>query len=956
MITDEQLDELIQDAVSAIQSPESIDYDAFQARANELLELTKTLNQKLTQIARMLNKGLRDEAIQEAGSDGRVLAIYERLDFPERDAYIHLIEEFGFARPPELNHDAATQLNAAFGRVGDIKHLLKNHRLLALSRATLGDRIGALNALAVADPDNPVWEQDSQLFQKTRLQQIQGEFSKAAQQQDVTAIEELDHELRTLRWSVPVPQKLATQVATLQAAHHKSKITALILAESDQLMSAYNEFDTLTGSTLADRIRELADSIDLLPDDPLLVEIANPLAWVDEFRENERVDRDNRKTCDEFASLLDRSDDRNAIERAYQKCRLMGEQFPDELRRRADERLESLKIIADRRTRIRIAAMAMGLLLLCGAMGAGGTWLYRESHAKAIEAEIQALVGAESWERANKLLGDQSISIRSRTQLVQAKVAIDKALKDESDRITEFQSILAGLKNDQSKEPQISKVDRLKALAKLPEELDQAKEQEASSRTRVLAKNEEINQARKVEFKSLEQELRTVMSAGDATRIRAGIRQLQSFQESLTSISPHLNIQSDALITEGTKYLGNLDSLRRESAACDSITRTIGKADEYLVVLQSFAKQFPESPMGYDLNSKGIDEWRRELEGVQAIQRLLSSKAYKSTNQATASEVSEWISQTKDFINKPSSHHAWLPLLDSKRNYLSKLEKIADAIQKLKEIGDSELLGELYEYTFPDGKFVSATRPDPDTKIIDYIVDTSLLTKEKKLNATVAKKAELSKASVFGKSLRLSVKKMNESNFSPVAFEILKSLKETEGLDPIFQALLLKRILETACLASQPIAESFGRNLTRLDEESINYKVNWIGNDVGKSIVRERENAKQILENLFGDWLTQIEVMKKSYTQSMAIPLKEFQWVGWIAKEGDKWVLRLREPSPNAVLFVVTGQGKKARVVSLQVAKPVEGTIIQNTDLFGHLSGKPVYAMDELPASFSERN
>ena len=285
MITDEQLDELIQDAVSAIQSPESIDYDAFQARANELLELTKTINQKLTHIARMLNKGLRDEAIQEAGSDGRVLAIYERLDFPERDAYIHLIEEFGFARPPELNHDAATQLNAAFGRVGDIKHLLKNHRLLALSRATLGDRIGALNALAVADPDNPVWEQDSQLFQTTRLQQMQGEFSKAAQQDDMTVVEQIDHELRTLRWSVPVPQKLATQVATLQAAHHKSKITALILAESDQLLSAYNEFDSVTGCSMADRIRELADSINLLPDDPLLVEIANPLAWVDEFRE-----------------------------------------------------------------------------------------------------------------------------------------------------------------------------------------------------------------------------------------------------------------------------------------------------------------------------------------------------------------------------------------------------------------------------------------------------------------------------------------------------------------------------------------------------------------------------------------------------------------------------------------------------------------------------------------------
>jgi len=956
MITDEQLDELIQDAISAIQYPESIDYDAFQARANELVELTKTVNQKLTQIDRLLNKGLRDEAIQEAGSDARVLGIYERLDFPEREAYCSLIEEFGFARPPELNHDAAAQLNAAFGRVGDIKHLLKNHRLLALSRAPLTDRIAALNALSVADPDNPVWEQDSQLFQTTRLQQMQGEFSKAAQQDDTSAVEQIDLELRTLRWSVPVPQKLATQVATLQAAHHKNKITALIRAESDQLNAAYNEFDTVTGFGLVDRIRELAASIDLLPDDPLLEEIANPLAWVDECRENEQAERATRKTCDEFANLLERSDDRNAIERAYQKCRLMGEQFPDELRRRADERLQSLQLMADRRTRIRIAAMAMGLVLLCGATGTGGFLMYRESQTKVIETEVQSLVDAQEWDRAYKSLSGQSISVRSRTQMVKAKVAIDKALKDESNRLAEFESILEDLKSDTSNDPQVSKVDRLKALAKLPKELDQAKEREASSLALLLAKNAKINQDRKEEFKNLEQELQTFLNAGDAVRIRTGIRQLQSFRESLSDISPHLRVQSDSLVLQSEKYLSNLDDLRKQTAACDSITRTIGKPQEYLIALQSFAKQFPESSMGYDISSKGVDQWGNELEGARAIQRLLSSKAYMATNQVTAAEASDWMSQLQSLTDTPNAQQAWLPLMEPKKKYLSKLEKIAEAIQKLTEIGESELLGELYEYSFPDGKFVSATRPDPSTKIIDYIVDTSLLTQEKKLPTSVAKAATLSKASVFGKSLRLSIKKMNESNFTPTAYEILKTLKDTEGLDPIFQALLLKRVLETVCPASQPIADSFSEYLSQLDEETINYKVNWIGTDAGKSVEEEREKAKSILTRQFNDWSMQIDEMKKSYVQSIAMPLKDFKWVGWVSKEDEKWILRLGEPTSNSVLFVVTGQSKSAKVVPLNVAEPSRGAVILVSDPDAQLSGKPVYAIDALPASLLGRN
>ena len=64
-----------------------------------------------------------------------------------------------------------------------------------------------------------------------------------------------------------------------------------------------------------------------------------------------------------------------------------------------------------------------------------------------------------------------------------------------------------------------------------------------------------------------------------------------------------------------------------------------------------------------------------------------------------------------------------------------------------------------------------------------------------------------------------------------------------------------------------------------------------------------------LLLEIANPWSTQIDMMKKLYVQSMSTPLKEFQWVGWIAKEGDKRVLRLYEPSLNSVLPVAQGSG-----------------------------------------------
>jgi hypothetical protein len=707
-ITDEQLDEMIQDAVSATESPETIDFDSFQTQSESFLQLTKTLNQKLIQIARLLDKGLRDEAIQQAGLDGRILTVYQRLDFPEREAYQDLIEEFGFARPPELNHDAAAQLNSSFALVGDLKQLLKNHRLLALGRAPITDRIAAMNALAVADPDNPIWEEDSKTFQNHRLQQIQMELTRATKDNDADVIDQLDRELRTIRWSIPLPQKLVTQVSTLQAAHHESRTRAAIESEIEPLVIAFSEFDVDAGSAAADRIRALSESINMQSDDPLLVPVTDALHWIDEYRDNERTAAENRNQCDQFVRLLDSSDDRNRIERAYQRVRLLGDALPDELRLRAEERLESLDLIARRRTMIRIAAIAAGLLLVLGTATTGGVWWYSESKAMALEKDVQSLVDAKSWDAADTLLAKQSIGIRSRNGMVKNRVAIDDALRLESERLNEFASVLESLETDTTMEPQPALVRRLGELAKTTEELEMVKRQESISLEKKLTNNAAINRELEAELQLLQNHTeRLSMEPSNAVEARGLIRKLIAFQAKLTEISPHLKSQAQELSGRCEKCIRGIESAARQKSMVDQITKAVGNKDDYASKLQSFAKQFPESPLSNDFES--ANERVSEIDAALQVAELFDAKAFRSTVQASPEEAKAWLDQVQDLV-KAGKSACWLPLLETKRKHLTKIANIPEAIQTLEQIGGSDLLKELYEYRFSDGVFLSATR------------------------------------------------------------------------------------------------------------------------------------------------------------------------------------------------------------------------------------------------------
>src|SRR4051812_46313879 len=136
------------------------------------------------------------------------------LDFPERGAWDVLIAARGLAAAPALSLDAAEAVNQAYAAHDSLRVLLRRHRLLAVSQASLRKRLGVLRTIAAQDTESPFWYDDVTAYERERLHQIQIESASAAARGDVQALRSLDEELRDPAWATPPPAALVKRVGT----------------------------------------------------------------------------------------------------------------------------------------------------------------------------------------------------------------------------------------------------------------------------------------------------------------------------------------------------------------------------------------------------------------------------------------------------------------------------------------------------------------------------------------------------------------------------------------------------------------------------------------------------------------------------------------------------------------------------------------------------------------------
>ena len=195
---------------------------------------------------------------------------------------------------PELLVDVADDLETACAEEEPLTDLMYRHRLHALARSPLPIRIDILRQLARLDRDNPLWDDEIQQFEKTRLADVLEECKTAATEENLERLAAIESELKSGEWRVKPSGKLIG-FASAKTREIQSKHARLELVRLEPLLNeAYSLSDVESSRKLREDWGRHLAAARLSEKDPLMAKVQEPLKWLAEK---------DRQDCEQAAYL-----------------------------------------------------------------------------------------------------------------------------------------------------------------------------------------------------------------------------------------------------------------------------------------------------------------------------------------------------------------------------------------------------------------------------------------------------------------------------------------------------------------------------------------------------------------------------------------------------------------------------------------------------------------------------
>ena len=342
-------------------SQENIDF--MRAAAADYAMVCDQINDRLRQCGALLRDGLRTEAIQRSEEEPSLLDVVTVLDFPERPQWSKVMEQFGIVPAPPLLMDIAAELNDAYALEQPIAGLLARHRLLALAKAPIGQRLQTLWKLANVDTNNPVWQEDIATFEAARQNEIAQEVSSATRHGDFATLAQLEKELNNNDWFTPLNQTLIQQIVDNRKKLERKAALATLDNLAEELLTAYSDGNTAQGRAIRERWNEIAQAHQLAATDLLPYGIQSALEWLanEDIEQQTQLDFQDALTALERGLTLQLKPER--LEELYRNVSRFGRDISPYLENRYHQHLGALKKGTQRNHQLRIAKFVGSALL-----------------------------------------------------------------------------------------------------------------------------------------------------------------------------------------------------------------------------------------------------------------------------------------------------------------------------------------------------------------------------------------------------------------------------------------------------------------------------------------------------------------------------------------------------------------------------------------------------------------
>jgi hypothetical protein len=879
--------------------------------------------QRLGRCHRLLQQGLRSEAIQLAESEPKLLDMLAVLDFPERPEWDDLAQMRDLPPAPRIPLEPARLLNEAYAEEDPLQDLLRRHRRLALQRAPLRLRIGVLRQLAAQDPGSPIWTEDVRSFEQVRLLQIQDEATEALQRHDPEWIGRLVSEVEPPGWTEPPPRTLILSLQKASAQLRAELARGTLEDVAARLDEALNARDPIRGRLARQEWSRLATAALLEPDDPIADRARPALDWLEDQDRRDRASREHEEALAALGWALDYPGTiaPTDLERLARAVHSRGDGLPDGLRQRYITRLRAAEAAETRRRRLTVAVSAAGAVLL-------GTLIYLAVHSQARTREAdQAATSINDMLELGEL--DHAVALVKKLEaadsdlmrypsLVQARERVEVAQGKESDRAVRFDQAMREAEAAPLSAKPPPALEAARALARLDTEKAALQDlvrrraagiqAEEGRREKALAPRlDEI--ARAVD--QIEQRLRP--GGPDRSEDPAVLGSIADSQRALSDLASEVAMAGAGLQERARALNDRLDAVRarmergsQQARLEGAITKAVayspdgrgftGAAD-LASALQAFAKAFPDSPRSQAFNITlrdqpvwdAIAEWDRMTAGWE-----------KGGAAVAPPEASVRAEKCRQFQTQHPASPDFDRATSCRRVMEAMSHRSADgegALGKLQKLMTDLLVDNLWTVTVrapaADGPrhYYATEEPPRNVKSLRYLVGFDGKERTLRVVGDWVERIEVSPQTKIAQRFKpLLFQDPTQIDWEVVILDLIEQVRAQPGMDPVLRVALLRKALELGLEGSDPLQGALGGLKNQVDQADVDVNVSWMDPE-SREADQVRPKATAFLRSL-----PDLTALRKDVLARRAairhLMASRPQSVGWLTRESDAWQVR----------------------------------------------------------------
>lgn len=900
----------------------------------EYSRLCHEANVRLRRCDDCIKQGLRSEALHLAEAKPNLLDTVAILDFPERDDLIEVVN-LCFLQPPEpLLVDVASSLNAAYAEQEPLQKLLDRHRLLALGRGPLVQRLTVLRSLLELDPTSAHWESDVAEMERARLREIEAASLSAAKSGDAATLKSLLSEAQAPSWQEAVPPTLIRDLKGRMNQTMKAAAKRRLGELADELHSAFSALDATTARPLRDEWNQLQDIAGLNKNDPVVEQVEPILGWMEDEDRKRDDDLAYTKIVAEVERVLDTDDvEPDVLQRLRRSVDQLSRALPPTVETRFRSRLNQQELAQLRRRRLIMLAATSAIVVVVGVLGSIVYLSVEGEKTKRLVAAANAYLDEGRIVDAQNLVQQHAAKSTSEGWLA-VKKRLSDAEQAEQERIAKWKFEVAAVQDATQTAMAEAALQRARELSKTAEEKLEISQLQSAWQKRATAELAEREVQARQAITAVTAALKSVdkaLAVAESTDKEVIQKLLGNADTEMAALRPLCSAISKELASQGTLLETRLNAahqtaadFNRKAVLFDKLTDALlilpeagnaaTQAGRYETTLREFASTLPKDPRTPNMNAAADSS---PMPAVFARQKLVEhwKRFFPADKGEVETRLREIRTYQTEFPQAPDReslavYESWLA------SVLRRFEEDGDpdeGVQKrLSALFNSKLIRE--GHVMVDNEQHTFYVPMPitnnlgDRPNISYLIGFNGETAKRgfKPSDLLTPKSIAAPHQELAAQIRNEIRNVKIDGWQNSFRGFLTSLISAEKMDPLLRYLLVLKTMEYAGRGDRVLEAELAPILQKLNSTELDRSAPWM-DPISSAVADARKQALEALSEL-----PLLEpVFEKALKQQQKLEHDVFALrfaVGWLDESArDGWTCRTKwQPDSEYSLYAVT--------------------------------------------------